>query len=70
MLVTALSPVIGYDKASTIAHTALDNNITLQEAAIKGGFISEDEFDKVVDPRKMVGNPYRDLEIDDKMDLQ
>jgi len=70
MLVTALSPVIGYDKASTIAHTALDNNITLQEAAIKGGFISKDEFDKVVDPKKMVGNPYRDLETDNKMDLQ
>src|SRR6476659_4706246 len=70
MLVTALSPVIGYDKASTIAHTALDNNITLQEAAIKGGFISKDEFDKWVDTKKMVGNPYRDLEIDNKMDLQ
>jgi len=70
MLVTALSPVIGYDKASTIAHTALDNNITLREAAIKGGFISKDEFDKWVDTKKMVGNPYRDLEIDNKMDLQ
>src|SRR5437879_4314066 len=40
MLVTALSPVIGYDKASAIAHKALDENKTLREAAIKTGYIS------------------------------
>ncbi|MCU1311726.1 MAG: fumarate hydratase, class [Candidatus Angelobacter sp.] len=57
MLVTALSPVIGYDKASKIAHYALDNNLTLKEAALKLGFVSEAEFDKVVDPAKMV-KPY------------
>jgi fumarate hydratase class II len=40
MLVTALSPVIGYDKASAIAHKALDENKTLREAAIETGYIS------------------------------
>jgi fumarate hydratase class II len=54
MLVTALAPVIGYDKASKIAHYALDNDLTLKEAALKLGFVTEAEFDKVVDPKKMV----------------
>src|SRR5437870_12075905 len=57
MLVTALSPVIGYDKASKIAHYALDNDLTLKEAALKLGFVTEDEFNRVVDPAKMV-EPY------------
>jgi fumarate hydratase, class II len=57
MLVTALSPVIGYDKASQIAHYALDNDLTLKEAALKLGFVTESEFDRVVDPAKMV-HPY------------
>jgi len=57
MLVTALAPVIGYDKASQIAHYALDNDLTLKDAALKLGFISEEEFDRIVDPRKMV-KPY------------
>jgi fumarate hydratase class II len=57
MLVTALSPVIGYDRASKIAHYALDNDLTLKEAALKLGFVTEDEFDRVVDPAKMV-RPY------------
>jgi fumarate hydratase class II len=57
MLVTALSPVIGYDKASKMAHYALDNDLTLKEAALKLGFVTEDEFDRVVDPAKMV-RPY------------
>jgi len=61
MLVTALSPVIGYDKASAIAHRALDQNTTLRDAAVNGGFVSEEEFDRIVDPKKMVGNPRRDL---------
>ena len=63
MLVTALSPIIGYDKASAIAHRALDQNTTLREAALSGGFISAEEFDKVMDPKKMVGNPRRDLGV-------
>jgi fumarate hydratase class II len=57
MLVTALSPVIGYDKSSKIAHYALDNDLTLKQAALKLGFVTEDEFDRVVDPAKMV-HPY------------
>jgi fumarate hydratase class II len=57
MLVTALSPVIGYDKASKIAHYADDNDLTLKEAALKLGFVTEAEFDRVVDPSKMV-RPY------------
>jgi fumarate hydratase class II len=57
MLVTALSPVIGYDKASKIAHYADDNDLTLKEAALKLGFVTEAEFDRVVDPAKMV-RPY------------
>jgi fumarate hydratase class II len=57
MLVTALAPVIGYDKASKIAHYADDNDLTLKEAALKLGFVTEAEFDKVVDPSKMV-HPY------------
>src|SRR5271168_1770026 len=57
MLVTALSPVIGYDKASKIAHYAMDNDLTLKQAALKLGFVTEAEFDRVVDPKKMV-TPY------------
>jgi fumarate hydratase, class II len=57
MLVTALSPVIGYDKASKIAHYALENDLTLKDAALKLGSVSEAEFNRVVDPAKMV-HPY------------
>jgi fumarate hydratase, class II len=57
MLVTALSPVIGYDKASKIAHFANDNDLTLKAAALKLGFVSEADFDRIVDPSKMV-HPY------------
>jgi fumarate hydratase class II len=57
MLVTALAPVIGYDKASKIAHHALDHDLTLKAAALQLGFVDEAEFDRVVDPKKMV-KPY------------
>src|SRR5580698_3100646 len=57
MLVTALAPVIGYDKASKIAHYAMDHDLTLKTAALKLGFVAEAEFDRVVDPAKMV-RPY------------
>jgi fumarate hydratase class II len=57
MLVTALAPVIGYDKASRIAHHAMDNNLTLKQAALDLAYVSEAEFDRVVDPAKMV-HPY------------
>jgi fumarate hydratase class II len=57
MLVTALSPVIGYDKASQTAHYALDHDLTLKDAALALGVVSAEEFDRIVDPRKMV-KPY------------
>ncbi len=56
MLVTALSPVIGYDKASAIAHKANDEGLTLKEAALRSGYIDEKRFEEIVDPRKMVGD--------------
>src|SRR6202047_3939685 len=56
MLVTALSPVIGYDKASAIAHQANDEDLTLKEAALQSGYIDEKRFDEIVDPKKMVGH--------------
>jgi len=51
-LVTALSPVIGYDKASTLAHRALERNLTLKAQALETGWVDEQPFDKVVDPQK------------------
>ena len=53
MLVTALSPVIGYDKAAKIAHTAHVEHSSLREAAVKLGFLTADEFDKWVKPERM-----------------
>ncbi len=57
MLVTALSPVIGYDKAAQIAHYASDHDLTLKAAALKLGYVSAADFDRIVDPKKMVA-PY------------
>lgn len=56
MLVTALSPHIGYDKAAEIAHTALANRRTLREQAIASGYVTAEEFDRYVDPRRMLGS--------------
>ncbi|HET9257457.1 MAG TPA: class II fumarate hydratase, partial [Pseudonocardiaceae bacterium] len=63
MLVTALSPSIGYDKASAIAHKADDDNTTLREAALTEG-VSAAEFDRIVNPQTMVGHPRHDLGLD------
>jgi fumarate hydratase class II len=57
MLVTALVPVIGYDKSAAIAHHAMEHDQTLKEAALELGFVDEKTFDRVVDPKKMV-KPY------------
>jgi len=57
MLVTALAPVIGYDKASKLAHHAMDHDLTLKAAALQLGYVTEAEFDRIVDPAKMV-RPY------------
>jgi len=54
MLVTALNQVIGYDKASKIAKKAHKDGSTLKEACLALGFLSAEEFDKAVDPKKMV----------------
>ena len=54
MLVTALSPKIGYDNAAKIAKNALKNKTTLKEEAIKSGLINDREYNKIVDPNKMI----------------
>ena len=56
MLVTALTPHIGYDKAAQIAHTALHDGTTLKEACQVLGYLSEAEFDEIVRPEAMVGS--------------
>ncbi len=53
MLVTALSPVVGYDKAAKIAHTAHVDGSSLREAAVKLGYLSAEDFDKWVKPEEM-----------------
>ena len=53
MLVTALTPVIGYDRAARIAHLAQDQGLTLKEAALQLGYLSAEDFDRLVDPYKM-----------------
>jgi len=55
MLVTALTPVIGYDKAARIAHQADATGCTLREAALASGYINAADFDRVADPAAMVG---------------
>ena len=53
MLVTALAPKMSYDNAARIAKSALKNNTTLKSEAMKTGLISEKDFNKIVDPKKM-----------------
>lgn len=55
MLVTALNPYIGYEKAAIVAKTAHQENLTLREACVKTGFLTGEEFDRIVVPRNMVG---------------
>ena len=54
MLVTALAPKIGYDNAAKLAKAALKNGTTLMHEAVKSGLITEKEYIKIVDPKKMV----------------
>jgi fumarate hydratase class II len=54
MLVTALAPKIGYDKAAEIAKTAMKNNTSLREECIRSGLMSNEEFDQIVAPEKMI----------------
>jgi fumarate hydratase class II len=61
MLVTALTSVIGYDRAAAIAHKAFKENLALRDAAISSGYITEKDYDRVVVPENMVGDPDKDL---------
>jgi fumarate hydratase, class II len=54
MLVTALSPVIGYDRAASIAHRALEDDLSLREAALESGWVDATTYDRVIDPGSMV----------------
>ena len=54
MLVTALNPKIGYDKSAEIAKLAYKQDTSLKEAAIKLGYLSEKEFDELIEPKKMI----------------
>ena len=54
MLVTALAPYIGYDNAAKIAKTALKNNTTLKHETLKSGLIKEKDYNKIVNPKKMI----------------
>jgi fumarate hydratase class II len=54
MLVTALAPKIGYDNAAKIAKTAHKNGTTLREEAVGGGYVTNEEFDAIVRPEKMI----------------
>ena len=54
MLVTALSPKIGYDNAAKIAKNALKNKTTLKDEALKSGLINDREYNKIVNPNKMI----------------
>jgi fumarate hydratase class II len=55
MLVTALAPAIGYDRAAQIAKRAHANGTTLREEAVRSGHVTEADFDRLVRPEKMVG---------------
>ncbi|HZV07737.1 MAG TPA: class II fumarate hydratase [Gemmataceae bacterium] len=59
MLVTALAPEIGYDKAARVAHYALEHDLELRESAVRLGFITEEDFDRIVDPMKMA-KPFQE----------
>jgi fumarate hydratase class II len=55
MLVTALAPSIGYDKAAAIAKAAHKQGLTLREAAIASGHVSGEDYDRIVRPEAMIG---------------
>ena len=54
MLATALSPLVGYDRAARITHHAAEHDLTLRQAALDLGLVSAENFDRLVDPAKMV----------------
>ena len=64
MLATPLASVIGYDQAAAVVHYATEHDTTLREATLKTTPLAAEEFDRLTDPRRLVGNPRRDLGID------
>ena len=56
MLVTALAPSIGYEKASKIAQLAHEKNLSLKQASIQLNYIGQEEFDKLTNPKSMIGS--------------
>jgi fumarate hydratase, class II len=68
MMVTALSPIIGYDQASVIAHYAIDHDLTLKQAALANG-VSEELYDRVVDPIALTRGGTADVPSGPKKDL-
>ena len=58
MLVTALAPYIGYDKSAQVAKYAYDKKLTLRDSVIELNYMSGEDFDKKVNPEKMI-NPYK-----------
>ena len=54
MLVTALAPKIGYDNAAKIAKKALKNNTQLKEEALKSGLINKNDYERIINPLKMI----------------
>jgi fumarate hydratase class II len=60
MMVTALSPVIGYDQASVIAHYAIDHDLTLKDSALANG-VSEELYDRVVNPLALTRGGTADI---------
>jgi len=54
MLVTALTPYIGYDKSASIARLAFEKNITLRQAAIESTYVTQDQFEAWVQPKNMI----------------
>jgi fumarate hydratase, class II len=60
MMVTALSPVIGYHKAAAISHYAIEHDLTLKQAALANG-VSEELFDRIINPRALTGPGPADI---------
>jgi fumarate hydratase, class II len=61
MLITALAPAIGYDRAAEIVHVAVNKGLTLREAAVTSGHLSAEDFDRLVDPEAMTHPGRRSL---------
>ena len=61
MIATALGPTLGHDKAAQIVRRAIEQNVTLRQAAVDSGAVNAEDFDRIADPKKLVGDPKRDV---------